>query len=217
MNELEKQLKSLYGQMDSDERNKKIKKVAEYLMQNYCIEANKTQFFMNEIEFYLYCDGHRDPYIHCYDMKNKECRDNTNNKKNKESRNNTNNQGEMLQWYFHGSGMDITFGESGIGYGGILIRSIKSGDEEIRGPIRVRRKVFEYIDTDKEFNADKSQDCRDQLKKVELSAKKAPLELKIRQVERNKNIISLPRHGLNPIKEKYPFNFYCKPYRFIVK
>ncbi|MBN1184308.1 MAG: hypothetical protein JXB49_18605 [Bacteroidales bacterium] len=95
-----------------------------YLIMNHSIlEIDKNSYRLTEIEFYFYNeDFHEDPYIHKHRL-----------------------QLMTGQWYFHGSGLDITFGD-GKNYGGILIRGIKSltGDENsfISGPLNVVQEIF---------------------------------------------------------------------------
>lgn len=74
-----------------------------------------------EIEFYLYCSKHPDPFAHRHPI-----------------------QGTFGRWYFHrvGSGyrggsfkgIDITFGNDDCCFGGILIRTIESPHKVICGP-----------------------------------------------------------------------------------
>ena len=98
---------------------------ANKLMNEYCLKVDDKKYNLIEIEFYFYDkENHPDPYIYCNE-KQKEC-------------------GEF---YFHGSGMDITFG-NGICYGGILIRSIMNQKGEyINGSLILLKKLFgEEID-----------------------------------------------------------------------
>lgn len=75
--------------------------VADIIFNYGKIIVNDTTFLIREIEFYYYKDiEHEDMFTH----KNAK-------------------QKEMLKWYFHGAGVDITFGNKNA-YGGILIRSI---------------------------------------------------------------------------------------------
>ena len=95
-------------------------KYANKLMNEYCLKVDDKKYNLIEIEFYFYDkENHPDPYIYCNE-KQKEC-------------------GEF---YFHGSGMDITFG-NGICYGGILIRSIMNEEGEyINGSLILLKKLF---------------------------------------------------------------------------
>ena len=93
---------------------------ANKLMNEYCLKVDDKKYNLIEIEFYFYDkENHPDPYIYCNE-KQKEC-------------------GEF---YFHGSGMDITFGNR-ICYGGILIRSIMNQKGEyINGSLILLEELF---------------------------------------------------------------------------
>ena len=95
-------------------------KYANKLMNEYCLKVDDKKYNLIEIEFYFYDkENHPDPYIYCNE-KQKEC-------------------GEF---YFHGSGMDITFG-NGICYGGILIRSIMNEEGQyINGSLKLLEELF---------------------------------------------------------------------------
>ena len=94
-------------------------KYANKLMNEYCLKVDDKKYNLIEIEFYFYDkENHPDPYIYCNE-KQKKC-------------------GEF---YFHGSGMDITFGNE-ICYGGILIRSIMKEGEYINGSLILLEELF---------------------------------------------------------------------------
>ena len=95
-------------------------KYANKLMNEYCLKVDDKKYNLIEIEFYFYDkENHPDPYIYCNE-KQKEC-------------------GEF---YFHGSGMDITFGNR-ICYGGILIRSIMNEEGQyINGSLKLLEELF---------------------------------------------------------------------------
>ena len=95
-------------------------KYANKLMNEYCLKVDDKKYNLIEIEFYFYDkENHPDPYIYCNE-KQKECG----------------------KFYFHGSGMDITFG-NGICYGGILIRSIMNEEGQyINGSLKLLEELF---------------------------------------------------------------------------
>ena len=95
-------------------------KYANKLMNEYCLKVDDKKYNLIEIEFYFYDkENHPDPYIYCNE-KQKECG----------------------KFYFHGSGMDITFG-NGKCYGGILIRSIMNEEGQyINGSLILLKKLF---------------------------------------------------------------------------
>ena len=108
---------------DSESLEKHFFWIAGLLMNRIVLVADKNQYRLTEIEFYYYSTGyHEDPYIH-------------------------RNKLQLLtgQWYFHGSGLDITFGD-GSNYGGNLIRGIKLINRDkpilIDGPLNVVQEIF---------------------------------------------------------------------------
>ena len=108
---------------DAENLEKHFNRIAGLLMNRIVLIVNKNRYRLTEIEFYYYSTGyHEDPYIH-------------------------RNKLQLLagQWYFHGSGLDITFGD-GTNYGGILIRGIKLINRDkpvfIDGPLNVVQEIF---------------------------------------------------------------------------
>lgn len=98
-------------------------KVARLILNHAILKAGEIIFRFTEIEFYFYNEAyHKDPFIHKHAL-----------------------QKLTGHWYFHGSGLDITFGD-GINFGGILIRGIKrtspEGDIYIDGPLNVVTEIF---------------------------------------------------------------------------
>ncbi len=103
--------------------------IAERLLKNYKLQVNESWYRLLDIEFYYYAEGlYEDVYAHKHEA-----------------------QLEAGKWYFHGSGIDITFGDRR-NYGGILIRAIGkiSADagrsrhfieKEIHGPINVKTEI----------------------------------------------------------------------------
>ena len=89
--------------------------LAQYLINETILEANNNIYEICEIEFYYYDESveHEDVYTH----------------------QNDDFQTKSDRFYFHNSGVDITFGK-GNAYGGILIRSIKKLEDNklISGP-----------------------------------------------------------------------------------
>lgn len=105
-------------------------RIAKELFQKYQIVKNDSVYDLLEIEFYYCSSDHKD--IITYQRTTK---------------------GGL--WFFHPSGVDITFqSESDKYYGGILIRSIKKqGGKAICGPLKCVDELFDVFDTeDDEFN-----------------------------------------------------------------
>lgn len=108
---------------DEESLEKHFIRIAYLLLNKVILIVDENQYRLTEIEFYFFnATCHEDPYIHKDEM-----------------------QLNPNQWYFHGSGLDITFGD-GINYGGVLIRGIKQlncGDQGFtNGPLRVVKEVF---------------------------------------------------------------------------
>ncbi|MBA4303568.1 MAG: hypothetical protein C0424_05030 [Sphingobacteriaceae bacterium] len=148
---------------------------AKDLMLGHTWQVKNRSFHFTEIEFYSKSvDGGGDPYTHGHAEQQKS---------------NT--------WYFHGSGIDITFGDEHT-YGGILIRGIKYYDKEgkahyVSGPIRVATEIFSAI------GQTGIQQLNFGLKKLD-----KPLE---------GTVYSCPRVGLNP---KLNADYANKHYRFVM-
>lgn len=98
--------------------------LANALFNNYAIKHGDTIYRFVEIEFY-----------HNKAMEPKESK--------KRTYPRTANAGE---WFFHASGVDLCFESNSELYGGILIRSLKAGDEFILGPQRVCDTLFNNFD-----------------------------------------------------------------------
>lgn len=94
--------------------------LAEFIFQKLLITNDTESFRFCEIEFYIWSSSHQDPFSH----KAKE-------------------QKKFGHWYFHESGLDITFGNDKT-YASFLIRGIRSEDSEkvdrhISGPLKVMK------------------------------------------------------------------------------
>ena len=103
--------------------------IASHLFNDFKIQVNNHFYRLLDIEFYYFSEGKfDDPYSHRNDL-----------------------QKETGKWYFHESGLDITFGADG-NYGGILIRGIgkvsvegkrENGfiEYELHGPMNVTKEL----------------------------------------------------------------------------
>lgn len=147
-------------------------RISDELMNNFQISAGNEEYRIAELEFYWHSTYHKDPYVH----KNER-------------------QKTTSEWYFHGSGMDITFGNDE-SYGGILIRAISdiNTGEYYYGPIVCVSKIFSTIGN--VFNPS-----------FELK-----IEPKKHKWERQE-ILMGPRVGLNPVHSQ---KFYEAPYRHLI-
>lgn len=113
----------------SESIKESFNKVAEKIFNDIQLEVNDNYYRVLDIEFYYFAPlVFEDIYAHQHQE-----------------------QLKMGNWYFHGSGIDITFG-NGKNYGGILIRAIAklSGDisrdenfieKEIHGPLNVKTEI----------------------------------------------------------------------------
>lgn len=107
----------------TDHINSKFEEVAKELMNGWCIKRGGSLYEIVEIEFYLYNNNHPDCITYPRNM----------------------SQG---RWFFHKSGVDITFESDENCYGGILIRGIKSqGDGRyILGPFKCVEELWPDAD-----------------------------------------------------------------------
>lgn len=129
-----------------NDMTKKFSEIAEKLMNNFVIKANNIDYRLAEIEFYLYEKGkHEDTFIHANVLEEKP---------NKAAK----LQCKMACWYFHYSGIDITFGNKNGRFGGILIRSLVSSLEnptnELVGPLKLKNELlnqYQEIDKSRDF------------------------------------------------------------------
>lgn len=161
--------------------------IAEMLMNNYKLQIGNVFYRVTECEFYYhsYSDRHRDPYAHGHNRQKQ----------------------TMGEWYFHGSGLDITLGNE-TGYGGILLRGIAAVKREytiprredaINGPLKICTEFFS------------------QLGSVELSGK---IDFGFVNIEKEKMgasmpdtpVFAVPRIGLDKNKDRI---FADRPYRFL--
>ena len=101
----------LLKSIDAEKAQNVFDEAAKFLLNEAQISVGEIAYEIVEIEFYYYHPNHQDPYIHGHDK-----------------------QKEMGHWYFHGAGVDITFGDEKT-FGGILIRGIKRGEQFFSGPI----------------------------------------------------------------------------------
>lgn len=152
-----------------------FKSIASELMNNYVLKVNKKKYRLTELEFYYFKQkDHEDKHAHQH--------------------------GQQLtsgQWYFHGSGLDITFGDKAKKiFGGILIRGIIDikNYKYIDGSLKVVTEIFKQIE---------SIDTH----KIEFGLLRTPLE-------QEEQPVRTTRIGLN--ENTHP-KFHKKLYRFIVE
>lgn len=157
-----------------DHQNNPFLSQAESLMLRHVWQVSDKEFYFTEIEFYSKSvNGGGDPYTHGHVE-----------------------QLKSDTWYFHGSGIDITFGDAET-YGGILIRGVKYKDannewQYISGPIRVATAIFSAIGQAK-------------LQQLSFGLKKLTKSLK-------NEIYACPRVGLNANLDS---DYASERYRFI--
>jgi hypothetical protein len=154
-----------------------FERIANDLMNCWALAVNETHYRLTEIEFYcksVLPDGPiKDPYTHGHSE-----------------------QLKSGTWYFHGSGLDLTFGTEDF-YGGILIRGIQRliDRKHITGPLNSITEIMSSLGSS-------------ELKKIDfglLEAKGFDLEFK--------HLIKAPRVGLNPINDP---DSHQKHYRYLI-
>ena len=106
-----------------DKIDESFERIANDLMNNWLLKIESEIYRITEIEFYYKSESHNDPYSHGHVL-----------------------QKEKEKWYFHGSGIDITFGTNET-YGGILIRAIYNFKEDnyIYGPLNCATEIFNTL------------------------------------------------------------------------
>lgn len=112
-------------EIDEHQLESSFEKIAHCLFKDYQINANESIYRFLEIEFYYHSENKPDPHTY-----------------------KATKQKTYGHWYFHYSGIDITFGSEN-SYGGILIRSIGKVNPEkpvefepICGPLRVKNEIL---------------------------------------------------------------------------
>jgi hypothetical protein len=164
--------------------------IAEGLFNDFQLQVNESFYRLIDIEFYYFSAGiFEDVYAHKHEA-----------------------QLKKGKWYFHGSGIDITFG-NGKDHGGVLIRAIakisNEGDKErnfiikeIHGPLNVKTEICSNLHGvfDNEANTFQLNDVsRDRMAAL---MKMPPY------------IVKTKRIGLNPAKEVNPY-FHSAKLRYI--
>lgn len=156
---------------------KDFDRIANDLMNNWVLAVNETHYRLTEIEFYcksVAADGPiKDPYAHGHPE-----------------------QLKSGTWYFHGSGLDLTFGCQEY-YGGILVRGLQklNDGKHITGPLNSIAEIISSLGS-----------C--ELKKIDLGFLEAKaFDFKL------KNLIKAPRVGLNSGKDEIAHK---KLFRYLV-
>lgn len=170
---------------------KSFDRIAESIFYDFEIQVNEAYYRIIDVEFYYFDKNkYEDIFSHKHSA-----------------------QLSNGIWYFHGSGMDITFGD-GENYGGILIRGIAKISNEaersknyiekqIHGPIKVVTEIFSN------FKGVLADSCNIfKLSKV-IDEKKSTIFVK------PKLIIKTSRIGLNKKKETIK-NFCDKKLRYVI-
>jgi hypothetical protein len=130
--------KLLFANFNDLDVQNEFQRIATSLMNEYVLIANKSKYRLAEIEFYMYEKGkHEDTFIHANVLDDKK----PNIAKILQSK--------MAKWYYHYSGIDITFGnieENGSRFGGILLRGlIEVGGEptpDLIGPLKIKNTLL---------------------------------------------------------------------------
>src|SRR3712207_4883049 len=75
--------------------------IANMLMNKHVLQVGRTYYRITDCEFYYHAQSHKDIYTHGHERQ----------------------KTSIGEWYFHGSGLDITLGGNDC-YGGILLTAI---------------------------------------------------------------------------------------------
>ncbi|MDR3695160.1 hypothetical protein [Mucilaginibacter sp.] len=160
-----------------------FKRIASSLMNDNVLLVGENYYRFTSLEFYYFeKDSHADVYSHQHE-----------------------NQMTSEQWYFHGSGLDITFGSKDV-YGGILIRGVKNLKENkfINGPILCVQELFKNLG------------AVNNSEKMSFYIQKLPWDRMGSLIEEQKVYYSR-RVGLNPkIDQSEKARFYNGLYRFFI-
>lgn len=109
--------------INSLDLNDDFRRIADDLMNKWILKIHESRYRICEIEFYFKSETHQDNFTHGHLQQMKSgC------------------------WYFHGSGVDITFGSAN-SYGGILIRAILNLDNNkyTYGPLKIITELFSNL------------------------------------------------------------------------
>lgn len=99
-----KRLLSASGKSDAESYFDYFKRIAEILMNNCAISKGKNRYEIVEIEFYFFTPDHQDVIVYPRILR------------------------PAGQWFFHPSGVDLTFESDEKQFGGILIRGVRNID-----------------------------------------------------------------------------------------
>lgn len=175
----------------SERIDQSIDDIADKLFKNFKLQVNESFYRLIDLEFYYYAEGlHEDVYAHQHQA-----------------------QLESAKWYFHGSGIDITFG-NGNHFGGILVRAIakispeaeKSRyfiEKEIHGPLNVKTEICRNL-------KGVFEDTVNVFRLIDISRDRHGALM----IE-PEHIIKTRRIGLNPDKEIID-KFFSKKHRFVI-
>lgn len=168
-----------------------IDDIADKLFKDFQLQVNESFYRLIDIEFYYYAEGvHEDIYAHQHQA-----------------------QLESAKWYFHGSGIDITFG-NGKHFGGILVRAIAKlspegeksryfTEKEIHGPLNVKTEICRNL-------KGVFEDASNIFRLIDISR-----DIHGALMIEPEYIINTRRIGLNPAKE-ITDKFFSKKHRYVI-
>jgi hypothetical protein len=167
--------------------------IAKRLFHDYQLVINDEHYYrLIDIEFYYYAPGRfEDVYAHKHDA-----------------------QLGKGKWYFHGSGIDITFGD-GECHGGILIRGIASirGEgspdrkgiyKQIHGPLNVKTEIFSNMRS--AFDREANYLYLEDVSQSRMGANMVNPEY----------VVGTNRIGLNKNRDSADQSFYNGKYRYVI-
>lgn len=112
---------NLVGLPDDGKYDKYFSEIADLLMNHCLISKGDNEYEIVEIEFYLFTPEHQDVITYPREI-------------------------GAGMWFFHQSGVDLTFSSDNTRFGGILIQGIrlnKEGSEPIIGPIKCVNELWD--------------------------------------------------------------------------
>ncbi|MBC9909554.1 hypothetical protein [Chitinophaga varians] len=173
--------------MDTESCIASFRNIAGMLMNDHLLRVGENFYRVVDCEFYYCSDTHNDPYAYAHEHP----------------------RSSNGEWYFHGSGMDITLATDQ-SFGGILIRGIApvadtrhlpSRAGAIAGPLKVCTEIF------KQFGSIMREEPL-YFGLVDISTIPAYNNIS------NARLFAVPRVGLNLAKDAEEI-FHGRPYRFL--
>lgn len=189
-------LKDMLGNVPTTNFQDYFDNIAKILMTQCVISKGETKYEIVEIEFYLYSKEHQDVITYPREL-------------------------AAGQWYFHQSGVDLTFESNTEHFGGILIRGVRniSTDELTLGPQKCVNLLWDKADAFKVINDDYPT-IIDYIERLDDNIRTFPRWISVKEETKTEKISDWSNRV---IKNKSPFDkdvdkneiVFSRPYRFI--